>query len=247
MPDLIRFWCNSPIYLGLKPQLGPLGSRIPSANNTGTFARPIQYAIGSAGGARVFFLFFAKLLAHDFDAFRAAFSVLRPCETAELTMFGYIVPDQAFSMFRCRFFNTSCIHDHHFPVEMTPSSTPPEGGPRISWPWSQVWVRGAICPENLKGRPSHRSHFSQNTTMPNYITILLSRPDDTAERYTGEMTISEMPFRIPKHRESAQRLCIRTSVKKYLPISISRYFWILTELFAQIGMLSRRQEMLPTH
>jgi len=34
--------------------------------------------------------------------------------------------------------------------------------------------------------------FRQNLTTPNYLTVLLNRPNDTAEKYTGAMTIGEI-------------------------------------------------------
>jgi hypothetical protein len=36
------------------------------------------------------------------------------------------------------------------------------------------------------------SVFSQDPSAPNFISVLLNRPNDTAENYTGEMTISQV-------------------------------------------------------
>ena len=79
---------------------------------------------------------------------------------------------------------------------MTPSSTSPEGQglvglvPRYG---SQVL---AAMNDSSAGNPSIDHIFGLNTAIPNYITVLLNRPNDTAETYTGEMTISEILFEL---------------------------------------------------
>ena len=72
---------------------------VPNANDVGMSAQ-VQYTIGSAGGARVYF-FFAEQVAHDFDAFRARFSILRPYETSRVDDARSYCPNQAFSTFLC--------------------------------------------------------------------------------------------------------------------------------------------------
>ena len=91
--------------------------------------------------------------------------------------------------------------------------------------------------------------FSLNTSIPNYITVLLSRPNDTHETYTGEMTISEI---LPEFQNISNQPNVPFPYFSpiYLPISISRYFWIPMESLVQTEMLSRQQVMLlyaPTH
>jgi hypothetical protein len=56
---------------------------VPNANGTGTSAQ-VQFAITSAGGARVFSSIFAEKVIHDFDAFLARFSVLKARENSRV-------------------------------------------------------------------------------------------------------------------------------------------------------------------
>jgi hypothetical protein len=83
----------------------------------------------------------------------------------------------------------SCID--HFLVEVTPSSDSPEGFGLIGLgPSSGSQVLTTL--ENSAGDPPIDRIFRQDTSVPNFITILLNRPNDTAEPYTGELTISEV-------------------------------------------------------
>ena len=77
-----------------------IAGAVPNTNDTGTSAQ-VQYAIGSPGGARVFSSFFAEQVTHDFDAFPARFSVLRPRENSRVDDFDFTVPNQAFSALLC--------------------------------------------------------------------------------------------------------------------------------------------------
>ena len=85
----------------------------------------------------------------------------------------------------------SCIDRPRFTVEVTPSSDAPEGlglvglGPRFG---SEVLA----ALNSSAGDPPIDRIFRQDTSVPNFITVLLSRPDDTRETYTGELTISEV-------------------------------------------------------
>jgi hypothetical protein len=78
-----------------------------------------------------------------------------------------------------------------FSVEMTPSSTSPEGTGLIGLgPSSGSQIRQTLM--NSTGDPPLDQIFRQDTSIPNFISVLLNRPNDTAELYTGEMTISEI-------------------------------------------------------
>jgi len=108
-----------------------------------------------------------------------------------LTLLGYTVPNQAFSTPSFAFFSLSCIDCRPFPVQVTASSQSPAGegliglGPSIG---SQV----LSTLKNSAGDPPIDSIFRQNTSVPNFISVLLNRPNDTHATYTGEMTISEV-------------------------------------------------------
>ncbi|KAI0276912.1 aspartic peptidase domain-containing protein [Russula aff. rugulosa BPL654] len=117
---------------------------VPNANFTGNSAK-IQYDIGSDEG---------------------------PIQTADLTLLGYTVPDQAF-------------------VAVTPSSDSPEGYGLIGLgPSTGSVVLGTL--DNSAGDPPIDRIFRQDTSVPNFISVLLNRPNDTREAYTGEMTIGEV-------------------------------------------------------
>jgi hypothetical protein len=83
----------------------------------------------------------------------------------------------------------SCID--HFLVEVTPSSDSPEGFGLIGLgPSSGSQVLTTL--ENSAGDPPIDRIFRQDTSVPNFISVLLNRPNDTRETYTGEMTIGEV-------------------------------------------------------
>jgi len=77
------------------------------------------------------------------------------------------------------------------PVEVTPSDQSPGGlgliglGPSSS---SQIFATLNGSP----GDPPLDNIFRLDTSIPNFITVLLNRQNDTAEQYTGEFTISEI-------------------------------------------------------
>ena len=88
-------------------------------------------------------------------------------------------------------FLASCINLHHFPVEVTPSDDSPEGHGLIGLgPSTGSLVLDAL--KNSAGDPPIDRIFRQNTSTPNFISVLLNRPNDTHATYTGEMTISEV-------------------------------------------------------
>ncbi|KAH9007228.1 acid protease [Lactarius hatsudake] len=100
-------------------------------------------------------------------------SVAGPVKTAQLEILGFTVPDQAF-------------------IEVPSGDGAPDGtgliglGPNI----------GSLVHEALDDLPAGDTPldrvFRQNLTTPNYLTVLLNRPNDTAEKYTGAMTIGEV-------------------------------------------------------
>jgi len=117
---------------------------VPGAKDTGATAQ-ITYAVGSAQG---------------------------PVKTADLTILGYTVKDQAY-------------------IEVDVSSDAPDGTGLIGFgPSTGSQVLQAIA--NSTGDPPLDRIFRQNTSIPNYITVALNRPKDTTEDFTGQMTISEI-------------------------------------------------------
>ena len=129
-------------------------------------------------------------MTHDFDTFPARFSVLRPHENSRVDDARFYRPKSGMQYAPFLVFNASCIDRPRFPVEVTPSSTSPEGqglvglGPKYG---SQLL---ASMNDSSVGDPPIDRIFALNTAIPIYITVLLIRPNDTAETYTGEMTIS---------------------------------------------------------
>ena len=108
-----------------------------------------------------------------------------------MTLLGYTVPDQAFSTRSFGLIFVSCIDRRHFLVAVTPSDTSPDGLGVIGLgPSSGSQVLSTL--QNSAGDPPIDRIFRQNTSVPNFISILLNRPNDTREAYTGEMTISEV-------------------------------------------------------
>ena len=74
---------------------------------------------------------------------------------------------------------------------MTPSHDSPEGYGLIGLgPSTGSEVLGTL--NNSAGDPPIDRIFRQNTSVPNFISVLLNRPNDTQETYTGEFTISEV-------------------------------------------------------
>ena len=113
---------------------------------------------------------------------------------------------------------------------MTPSSTAPEGlglvglGPR-----SGSVVRAAV--NSSAGDPPMDRIFSQNTSIPNFISVLLSRPNDTEEAYTGEVTISEI---LPEFQNISNQPKVPVSVLES-KISADQHFSVLLDSDGIIG------------
>ena len=124
------------------------------------------------------------------DAFCAYFSVLRPRENSRFDD-PRIYRSKSSIQYASLVFIASCIDRRRLTVETTPSNNAPDGfgliglGPRFG--------SAVLAPLNASaGDPPMDRIFSQNTSIPNFISVLLSRPNDTRESYTGELTIGEI-------------------------------------------------------
>jgi hypothetical protein len=89
-------------------------------------------------------------------------------------------------------FFVSCIDRRHSLVEVTPSSDSPEGYGYIGLGPSAGSVVLGTLNNNSAGDPPIDRIFRQDTSVPNFISVLLNRPNDTREAYTGEITIGEV-------------------------------------------------------
>ena len=134
---------------------------------------------------------------------------------------------------------------------MTPSSTSPEGqglvglGPRYG---SQVLA--AMSDSSAGDPPIDRIFkFGLNIDIPNYITVLLNRPNDTAETYTGEMTISEI---LPEFQNITSQPNVSVSVLQSI-ISADQHFSVLLDSDGIIGpdgnaiKVTSNATYVPTH
>ncbi|KAI9466600.1 aspartic peptidase domain-containing protein [Lactarius psammicola] len=96
-----------------------------------------------------------------------------PIKTAQLDILGFTVPDQAF-------------------MEVPSGGDAPDGTGLIGLgPNTGSLIHDALDDLPAGDTPLDRI-FRQNLTTPNYLTVLLNRPNDTAETYTGAMTIGEV-------------------------------------------------------
>ncbi|KAI9448436.1 acid protease [Lactarius indigo] len=96
-----------------------------------------------------------------------------PVKTAQLEILGFTVPDQAF-------------------IEVPSGGDAPDGTGLIGLgPNTGSHVHDAFNDQSGGDTPLDRI-FRQNLTTPNYLTVLLNRLNDTAEKYTGAMTIGEV-------------------------------------------------------
>jgi hypothetical protein len=124
----------------------------------------------------------------------------------------------------------SCIDRRHFPVEVTPSSDSPDGIGLIGLgPSTGSEVLGTI--KNSAGDPPIDRIFRQNTSVPNYISVLLNRPNDTQATYTGEMTISEV---LPLFQNISSQPKVPVSVLQS-SINTAQHFSILLDSDGIIG------------
>jgi hypothetical protein len=150
-------------------------------------------------------------------------------KTANLTMLGYTVPNQAYSTLLL-FSSRLVLIRRRFTVEVTPSSTAPEGIGIVGLgPGYGSEVLAAL--NTSAGDPPIDRIFSQDTSISNFISVLLSRPNDTHETYTGELTISEI---LPEFQNISNQPKVPVSV---LPsqISADQHFSVLLDSDGIIG------------
>ena len=115
---------------------------------------------------------------------------------------------------------------------MTPSSTAPEGLGLIGLgPRSGSQVLAAMNASGSAGDPPLDRIFSQNTSIPNFMSVLLSRPNDTHETYTGEMTISEI---LPEFQNISNQPKVPVSILQS-NISFDQHFSVLLDPDGIIG------------
>jgi hypothetical protein len=99
-------------------------------------------------------------------------AVQGPVNTAPLEWSGYTISNQAY-------------------IQVTPDGSHPEGSGLIGLgPSSGSNVRSAV--NSGAGDPVLDRIFQQNTSTPNYMTILLGRSDDPSEPFPGDMTVGEI-------------------------------------------------------
>ncbi|KAI0261787.1 aspartic peptidase domain-containing protein [Gloeopeniophorella convolvens] len=94
-------------------------------------------------------------------------------KTAQLEFSGYIVPEQAF-------------------IEVSPSpNTPPVPGMLGLGPNTGSRIHASFN-NQPQGDAVLDRVFRQNISAPNYFTVLLGRSEDPAEKYPGDITVSEI-------------------------------------------------------
>jgi len=152
-----------------------------------------------------------------------------PIQTADLTLLGYTVSDQAF-------------------IEVTPSSDSPEGVGLIGLgPSTGSQVLNTL--QNSTGDPPIDRIFRQDTSVPNFISVLLNRPNDTHATYTGEMTISEV---LPLFQNISSQPKVPVTVLQS-SLNTSQHFSVLLDSDGIIGpdgnaiKLTSNASLAPTH
>jgi hypothetical protein len=81
------------------------------------------------------------------------------------------------------------------------------------------------------GDPPIDRIFRQDTSIPNYISVLLNRPNDTHATYTGEMTISET---LPEFQNISGQPKVPVSVLQ-TALSPDQHFSVLLDSNGIIG------------
>jgi hypothetical protein len=113
---------------------------------------------------------------------------------------------------------------------MTPSADSPEGLGLIGLgPSSGSRIFETLA--NSAGDPPLDRVFRQDTSIPNFISVLLSRPNDTAEQYTGAMTISEV---LPEFQNVSSQTKVPVSVLQST-LSGDQHFSVLLDPNGIIG------------
>ena len=75
------------------------------------------------------------------------------------------------------------------------------------------------------GDPPIDSIFRQDTSTPNFMSVLLSRPNDTEESYTGQMTISEI---IPQFQKVTSQPKVQVTILQS-NLSSDQHFSVLLD------------------
>ncbi|KAI9507214.1 acid protease [Russula earlei] len=136
-----------------------------------------------------------------------------PVKTADLNIVGYSVPSQAY-------------------IEVTPSNLAPDGTGLIGLgPSSGSIVLAAMNTSGSAGDPVIDNVFRQNVSVPNFISFLLNRPNDTFENYTSEFTISEI---LPSYQNITNQPKLPVSVLES-QISFAQHFSVLLDPDGIIG------------
>jgi len=150
---------------------------------------------------------------------------------ADLTIAGYTVSNQAFSAFFCFSFLPSCVDRLTVvPVERAPASDAPENTGLIGLgPHVGSSIRDAL--NSSSGNPALDRIFNQDHSIPNYITLLLARPNDTKGDYTSEMTISEI---LPQYQDIQNQPKVPVTIVPS-QISSSQHFSVLLDADGIIG------------
>jgi hypothetical protein len=142
----------------------------------------------------------------------------------------------------------SCIDRRHFPVQVQASAKKPEGyGLMGVGPSSASLVLNAL--NSSVGDTVLDSIFRQNTSDPTFVTLLLSRPNDTEEAYTGEMTINEV---LPLFQNLSSQPKVPVSI---FPsnLSLAQKFFVLLDADGVIGpdgnpiSVTSNASLAPTH
>ncbi|KAI0250550.1 aspartic peptidase domain-containing protein [Lactifluus subvellereus] len=135
-----------------------------------------------------------------------------PVKTAPLELLGFTVPDQAF-------------------IEIVPTADAPEGTGLIGLgPSSGSKVLEALS-NQATGDPPIDRIFRQDPSTPNFISVLLNRPNDTAEQYTGEMTISQV---IPQFQDITNQPKVPVTILQS-DFSSAQHFSVLLDANGIIG------------
>ncbi|KAH9065101.1 acid protease [Lactarius deliciosus] len=145
-----------------------------------------------------------------------------PVKTAQLEILGFTVPDQAFSAF---------YWTHGVLFEVPSGGGGPDGTGLIGLgPNTGSRVHDALIDLPAGDTPLDRI-FLQNLTTPNYLTVLLNRPNDTAEKYTGAMTIGEV---LPQYSNITNQPKVPVSVLDSI-ISQAQHWSILLDSNGIVG------------
>ncbi|KAI9431473.1 aspartic peptidase domain-containing protein [Lactarius indigo] len=127
-----------------------------------------------------------------------------PVKTAQLEILGFTVPDQAF-------------------IEVPSGGDAPNGTGLIGLgPNTNSVIHNALNNQSAGDTPLDRI-FRQNLTTPNYLTVLLNRPNDTAEKYIGAMTIGEI---LPQYSNISNKpkvpvLALQSDLSQYQSLLIT--------------------------